>query len=464
MADAVSLESSAHESSSIRRASGPRFRTPFGFAAIMRNDPLGFLMKCWRQYGDVVEVRFPPFRTFLFVHPDDVRHILQEGHRNFAKGILFQKLKRIAGEGLVFSDGDLWRRQRQLIQPAFHRERIAAMAQMMTDATAAMLDRWQRPAMSGRSFDVAAEMSKLTLEIVAKALFGTDLGDDNDEFTAAVTAAMVYANHLINHFLTLPLFIPTPANVRGRRAIAALDRIVWKVIERRRRNGIEHGDLLGMLIRARDADTNEAMDDKQLRDEMVTFLNAGHETTAVALSWTWHLLSTHPEVERRMHAQIADVLGQRPPTADDLPDLPYVRMVFEESMRLYPPVWATARETREAVDVGGVRVPARTVITLSQYLTHRHPAFWDDPERFDPERFTPERVAARPEYAYFPFGGGPRGCVGKLFAMLEGPLILATIAQRFRLVAVPGKPVEPHPILSLRPRHGVHVTLEPRRT
>jgi cytochrome P450 len=461
MATAVSASSSTPRSTARKRAPGPRFRTPFGVLAVMRRDPLAFLMDCWRSHGDVVEVRFPPFRMFLVVHPDHIRHVLQEGHRNYWKGVVFGKLKRIAGEGLVFSDGELWRRQRQLIQPAFHRERIAALAGMMADATAEMLDRWSN-ANAARAVDVAQEMSKLTLEIVSKALFGTQLGEEREEFAGAVTDAMTYANYLMNHFLTPPIFVPIPANVRGRRAIKRVDRIVWKVIEQRRRDGGERTDLLGMLLRACDAETHQSMDDKQLRDEVVTFLVAGHETTAVALSWTWHLLSRHPEAERRLHDEIDAVLGDRAPAMGDLASLPYTRMVIEEAMRLYPPAWATNRETYADDEIGGFHVPARSSVVVSPYVTHRHPSFWSDPESFDPERFSPERSAERPEYAYFPFGGGPRGCVGRQFAMMEAQIILAMTARRFRLRAVPGHPVEPYPILTLRPRHGLRMTVEPR--
>jgi cytochrome P450 len=395
-----------------KQAYGPRFLTPFGFLATMRQDPLQFLMDCRRDYGDVVDLRFPPLRSFIFTHPSDVKHILQENHRNYWKGVVFGKLKRLGGEGLVFSDGELWRRQRQLIQPAFRRERIAAMAGMMTEATAEMLERWEAHAAGERPLDIAAELSQLSLEIVAKALFGTDLGEDKQEFSQAVTGGLEYANHLVNHFLTPPLAVPTPRNLRARRAIAKLDRIVSKVIERRRREAADRGDLLTMLLNARDAKTHQAMDDRQLRDEVVTFLVAGHETTAVALAWTWYLVAGHPSVERRLQREIREVLGDRTPGVGDLPDLGYTRMVLEESMRLYPPVWAMTRQTHAEDEVGGQRVPPETTVSLSPYVTHRHPDFWEHPEGFDPERFSPERSAERPEYAYFPFGGGPRRCVG----------------------------------------------------
>jgi cytochrome P450 len=465
MAGAVSLEHSVGRRGAVHAGLGPEYRTVLGFLADMRRDPIACVMEQWRQYGDAVEIRFgfpSSWKSFMFFHPDDVKHVLQEHHRNFSKGIVFAKLKRIAGEGLVFSDGELWRRQRQLIQPAFHRERIAVMADMMVESTTEMLERWTVHARTNRPLDAAAEMSKLTLDIVSKALFGTDLGDDTDEFAGAVTAAMSYANHLMNHFITPPLFVPTRANRQGRQAIARVDRVVWRIIEQRRREGTARHDLLGMLISARDAETNQAMDDKQLRDEVVTFLVAGHETTALALSWAWHLLAQHPDAERRLHEQVDAVPRDGAVTIADLAALPYARMVLEESLRLYPPAWATSREARAADVIGGLSVPARATITLSPYVTHRHPGFWDDPERFDPERFTPERSAERPELAYFPFGGGPRGCVGRQFAMLEGQIVLALVARRFRLHSVPGHPVEPNPILTLRPRYGLMMTLEPR--
>jgi cytochrome P450 len=429
----------------------------------MRRDPLAFLLECARQYGDVVRIRHLPWSSYLFVHPRDVKHILQGNHRNYTKGIVFQKLKRIAGEGLVFSDGDLWRRQRRLIQPAFHRQRIAAFADMMVEATAAMLERWRTRRSDTGLLDVAAEMSRLTLEIVARALFGAELGGDRDKFIGAVTRAMSYANHLANHFFNPPTLIPTPANLKGRRAIRDIDSVVWKMITNRRAAADGQSDLLSMLLHAHDAETDSAMDDRQLRDESVTFLVAGHETTAVALSWTWHLLGNHPDVEARLHEELGRVLNGRPPVLSDLDRLPYTRMVLEEAMRLYPPAWATSRQAVGDDEVGGRRVRAETMIILSPYVTHRHPELWPDPERFDPGRFSAEDNATRPDYAYFPFGGGPRGCVGREFAMMEGRLILASVAQQFRFRPQPGRRVEPDPVLTLRPRGGLPMLLDQRR-
>ncbi len=443
-------------------ANGPRFRTPFGFLAALRQDTLGVLTQCNRTFGHSVRIRCFPLQTFLFTDPRDVRYVLQENHRNYGKGILFDKLKRVGGEGLVFSDGDLWRRQRQLIQPAFQRQKIAAMADGMVVSIQRLLDRWAARSNAADPFDVAPEMSRLTLDIVAGAMFGTDLGADEDEFLESVSGALTYANHLMNHFFNAPLFIPTAVNRRASSAIRRLDRIVSNVLQSRRQSTETRDDLLAMLLTARDAETNDTMNDQQLRDEAVTFLVAGYETTAVALSWTWYLLSQNPDAERKLHAEVDEVLEGTPPTQDDLANLTYTRMVFEEAMRLYPPAWAMSRQAKQNDQVGGMTVRKRDTITLSQYVTHRHPDYWENPEHFDPERFTPEQSEGRPEYAYFPFGGGPRRCVGQNFAMMEGPLVIAMIAQRFQLRAVAGHPIELDPLLTLRPRHGIRMTMHPR--
>jgi cytochrome P450 len=450
----------SHEKGS---ASGPRFLTPFGFLRALQKDPLGLLMGYRSRYGDVVRVRAFPIETLIFTHPSDVRTLLQDHHRNYWKGSIFTKLKRIAGEGLVFSDGELWRRQRQLVQPAFRRDRIAALAPMMVACCERMLERWEVLAAEERPVEISEELSLLTLEIAARALFGTDLGDDRERFRTAIEGGLAYANHLVNHFATPPLAIPTPTNLRARRAIRAIDQILWKVIAERRQDGEDRGDLLSMLLAARDAETDASMDDRQLRDECTTFIVAGHETTAMALTWSLHLLSLHPGSERQLHDEVDRVVGSRLPTLEDLGALSFARCVFEESMRLYPPVWVLARQSYEDDRVGEQHVPAGTVVTLSPYVTHRHPDFWEHPEGFDPERFSPERSLDRPEFAYFPFGGGPRRCIGMQFASMEAQLVLSMIEQRFELEAVPGQRVEPHPILTLKPRDGVWMRLRRRR-
>jgi cytochrome P450 len=371
-------------------------------------------------------------------------------------------MKPMMGEGLLTSDGDFWRRQRRLSQPAFHRQQIGAFAGTMTSIAEEMLERWQPVAARGQLIDVSAEMIRLTLSIVSKTLFNTDVGAEANTVGEAITVAFKEFDRRLAALFTLPDVVPTPSRRRLHNAIQTLDRVVYRIIEERRRAGEDIGDLLSMLVFARDEETGESMSDKQLRDEVMAIFLAGHETTANALNWIWYLLSKHPAVERRLHDELAAVLGGRIPTLEDLPKLSYTTMVIEESLRLYPPAWVIERRSIAADQIGPYVIPPGSTIIPSQYITHRHPAFWDNPEGFDPERFTPERVAARPRFAYFPFGGGPRVCIDNNFAMMELQLILATVTQRYRLALVPGHPVELDPMITLRPRYGILMDLVPR--
>jgi cytochrome P450 len=441
---------------------GPWFRTPFAFSTAFRQDPLGFYTAAFRTFGDVVCFRSPPFRSFLVAHPDHIKHVLQENNHAYEKGVVIAKLKVLIGDGLFSSEGDFWRRQRRLAQPAFHRQRLAGFVATMTDAADAHVARWEQAARAGTPVDVAADMSRLTLGIVGRTLFSRRLDDEADAVGAVLMEALELLNHRAMSFLSSPLWWPSSANRRLRRAIAALDRVVFEIIEQRRRTGEPRDDLLGMLLQARDEDTGESMTDRQLRDEVMTFLLAGHETTAVALTWTWHLLAQHPDVEARLAVEATAALGGRTPTIEDIPRLAYARMVVEETMRLYPPVWGFMRQAVKPDVVGGYRIPKGAVLAIVPYVTHRHPAFWDDPERFDPERFTPARVRERPRFAYLPFSGGPRLCIGNEFALMEAQLVLAMVALRFRLRAVPGVRVESESRITLRPRGGLPMTVTAR--
>jgi len=412
-----------------------------------------------RRYGDIVRTTVGPFRSYLIVHPDHIKHVLQENNHNYWKGILIGRTKVLIGEGLFTSEGEFWRRQRRLAQPAFHRQRIAAFARIMTDCAAAMLAEWETRARREEPFDVSAEMSRVTLRVVGKALFGIDLQEDAAEVGRALLAVLEYVNQRAYDFVPTPPFLPTRRNLSFRRDRRALDRVVYRIIESRRCEGPEAGDLLTLLMNARDEESGEAMSDRQLRDEVMTFILAGHETTALALTWTWHLLAEHPEVEARLRREIGAVLGDRVPTIEDLPALSYARRVVEETMRLYPPLPAFERQTLGEDTIGGYRIRGRSVVTIFPYLMHRHPAVWEDPLRFDPERFTPERVAERPRFAYLPFSGGPRLCIGNEFALMEAQLIVAMTLQRYRVRRAGDVRVEPEVRLTLRPRGGLHVKL-----
>lgn len=432
---------------------------PVGWVTQARREPISFLMDGFRNYGDVFRYSTGPFVFHQLAHPDHVKHVLQDHSKNYPRSKYYDLMKLAVGNGLVTSDGPYWLRNRRLAQGAFHRQRVAALATPMIDLTRSMLERWQSHAKTSQPIDVATEMMRLTLSIASKTLFNCDIGGEADAMGTAVTRVFEYLNYRINHLIAFPLVVPTPRNLRFRTALRTLDRVVYSIIETHRRNGVDTGDLLSVLMSARDEETGEGLSDQQLRDEVITFIGAGHETTAQALAWTFYLLSKHPEVDRRMRSEIANALAGRIPTINDLPHLPYTRMVIEESMRLYPPVWGVTRQVAEEDEVGGYLLPRNSIVILCQFITHRHPAFWENPEGFDPERFTPERVALRPRYAYFPFLGGPHQCIGNDFAMMEAVLVVATIAQSFRLELIPGHVAGLDTIFTLRPKGGVWMML-----
>jgi cytochrome P450 len=395
--------------------------------------------------------------AYLIYHPDSVKHVLQENHRNYNKDVLTYKLFRpFLDLGLVTNDGESWLHQRRLIKPAFHRKRLAAYGTLMTGAALALLERWQARAEGDAPLEVEEEMMRLTLSIVGQALFSMDLSHETSTVGPAVTTLVkLLGDYLYAPFP--PLSIPTPRNRRMLAAQRELDQVVTSIIARRRQQNVDTGDLLSMLLLARDEETGQGMRDRQVRDEVMTLLNAGHETTANALVWTWYLLSQHPEVERRLYDELDQVLAGNLPTIEHLPDLKYTRMVLEETLRFYPPFCVISRKAIADDELEGYHIPANSMILVSPYATQHHPDFWPDPERF-----TPEREAACPHYAHFPFAGGPRLCIGSNFAMMEAQLVLATIAQRYQLRLVPGHPVEPQMLVTLRSKYGLHMTIHRR--
>ena len=442
-----------------KHAPGPHGHFLLGSTREIRRDPLRFGLAMTEQYSDIVRIRFLFWHAYLVNHPDGVKHILQENHQNYTKGIYAYKMfMPLLGQGLVTNSGESWLHQRHLMQPSFHRKRLAAFGTLMTGATVAMLDQWQGFAQCNQPLAVGAEMLRLTLYIAGKALFNIDLSDETHTVGQAVTTV----NKLLSDYLYTPfppLNVPTSRNRRLQAACRTLDQVVHGIITQRRQQNTDTGDLLSMLLLARDEETGQGMSDQQVRDEVITLLIAGHETVSAALTWIWYLLSHYPDVEDRLHTELDTVLGGHLPAVDHLARLSYTRMVLEEALRLYPPAWVFGRKAIADDEIGGYFIPANSMIVLSPYMTHHHPAFWENPEVFDPERFTPERSASRPHYAYFPFGGGPRMCIGSNFALMEMQLILATLAQRYKLRLLPGHLVEPEALLSLRPRYGLPMTL-----
>ena len=442
---------------------GPPASGPLGSLPDIRRDRLGLLIKSVHDYGEVVHFRMLNRHVVLLANPDHVRHVFQDNYRNYSKQTPgFRVLRAFLRNGLLTNEGDQWLRQRRIAQPAFHHERIAAFAKIMTTATTELADRWDGDKVL--ETNLTADMMRLTLRIVGETLLSTDVTHEADRVGQALTVALRSANRAVGSIVDIPQWVPTPANIRLRRALAALDDVVYEIISQRRHEANETGDLLSMLMDARDEETGEAMSDRQLRDEAMTIFLAGHETTAVALGWTWYLLSKYPAVAQRLRDELIDVLGGRPPSFYDLPRLAYTEQVIKESMRLYPPAWIISRCAIGSDRIGGYDILPRTIIFASPYVTHRLPRLWENPEGFEPGRFDHDRVESLPPFAYFPFGGGPRQCIGNNFAMMEMVLVIATLAQRYRLDLVPGANGGLAPGITLRPSQPIAVRRYPITT
>jgi cytochrome P450 len=420
-------------------------------------DPLRFMTDWSRRYGDVVRLRWGTMKVYMFSHPDAIEQVLRHDHRNFIKDKGTRMLCGFLGEGLLTSEGELWRRQRRLAQPAFQWDQVQRYAEAMVSFTDRMLRGW-RP---GQTRDVHADMMRLALEIVAQTLFSASVEGKAEIVGRAMEAIMQYFAGPMPLFPWLS-WIPTPGNLRYRRALAELDQIIYGTIAQRRAGTGEGNDLLARLLAARDEDGSQ-MTDKQLRDEVVTLFLAGHETTALALSFTFYLLAQHTDVEARLVAELTDALQGRLPTAADVPRLRYTEWVLRESMRLYPPAYSIGRGAVNDCEIAGYRVPRGTQIALVQWVVHRDPRWFDDPEAFRPERWDNDLAKRLPRCAYFPFGDGPRICIGNQFAMMEAVLILATIVSRFRLKLAPGFRLELLPSITLRPKRGVMTVIEDQR-
>jgi cytochrome P450 len=446
-----------------KEPTGPKGHLLMGVLPRVRRDTLGFLAEVPRVYGPVARYRLGPLQSYLVSHPDGVKRVLQDHVANYTKDhVSYCMVRWIAGNGLVTSQGDFWLRQRRLAQPAFHRQRIGAMAGLMTQATNELLERWADVAAQGKPLKVGPEMMGLTLRIVGDALFGANMA----QTTAVVGQAFdVLSAQIVDRFRTfniLPPILPTRTDRMFRASMKTLRGVVQGFITERRQSSEDRGDLLSMFMLARDEETGAQMDDQQLVDEALTMMVAGHETTATTLSWVWALLHQHPEVEARLHAEVDSALGGRTPGLEDLPRLPYVRMVVDEALRLYPPVYVLSRKVLKDDELCGFRIRGGASVDISPYATHRLTEFWEEPEQFRPERFAPEQAAERPRFAYFPFLGGPRQCIGNAFALMEAQLIIACVAQRFRLRMVPGYTPTPEPLVTLRPVGGLPMHLERR--
>lgn len=403
---------------------------------VIRNPPEYFLQVA-RRYGGVVTLS--PRRIFLVADPDGVKHVVQDNHTNYIKGPRYKVLKPLMGDGLFSSDGELWKRQRRLVQPAFQKKHHPRMAEIICSATASMLDRWEANAAARRAIDARGEVILLTLEILLRSMFSGDLIGHEPELREAV---IEYEKHMdlvgAVNLAKLPAWFPSAGRRRFQGAVRTLEQFIFRVVKERRRTQTDNGDLVSLLLWARDEETGQPMSDRQIRDELMTMLQAGHDTVSDAVAWTWFLMAKHLDVRDRVEQEVDSVLGGQPPRLEDLARLAYTDCVIQESMRVYPPAWVFARTSLEDDVIGGYYIPAKSLVVISPYVTHRLPELWENPETFDPDRFLPERSEGRPRFAYYPFSAGPRQCVGASLAVLEAQMIIAMAAQRYQLAADPG--------------------------
>jgi cytochrome P450 len=441
-------------------APGPKGHPLFGMLPEFRGDRLAFLVRVAREYGSVARFKVRDRSVFLVTDPAGAKHVLQDNADNYGrKTRSVEALKETLGNGLLTTTGPSWWRNRRLAQPSFHKQRLAGFAGTMAAASVEFVDELAR-AGGGAAFDVVPMFTRLTLRILGRCLFERDLTDEADAVGRALSVVLHHTIEKLAALFPLPGIVPTPKNLRFRAALRALDRVVLSLIAERRRDAADRGDLLSMLLAARDEETGDGLTDQQLRDEVMTLLLAGHETTAMTLAWTFYLLSLHPGVRRTLETEV----DAAPPDVgvEALGRLRYTRMVLDEALRLYPPAWVVTRSADGDDEIGGFTIPAGSRVLVSPYVTQHDPKLWDDPEGFDPERFAPEASEGRPRYAYFPFGGGPHLCIGAGFATMEATIVLATVARRLRLDLEPGRAVAIDPLVTLRPKPGIWVTARAR--
>ncbi|MEO8349719.1 MAG: cytochrome P450 [Acidobacteriota bacterium] len=441
------------------RPPGPKGSPLLGSLPDFARDILGYMTFCAREYGDIVYLRLAGWEVFQLNHPDLIDVVLRQERDNFVKHRFFWRhVTAIFGNGLLTSEGDFWLRQRRLAAPAFHPDRIAAYGDVMVRYAERLADGWQ----DGEVRDVHREMMKVTMEIVSKTLFDADVERDVDDVGSAFDVVLKEIGSRFRRPFRIPDGVPTPGNLRYRRGVATLNRVINRIVAERRASPADRGDLLSMLMSARD-DDGAAMSDEQLRDELVTLFLAGHETTAIVLSWTWHLLAQHPLVRDRLVAEIFGALDRRRATVADLPRLPYADAVLKEAIRLYPPAYVLGREAVADCEIGGWQIPAGATIYMSPWVLHRDARWFTSPETFLPERWLDGLASRLPRFVYFPFGGGPRVCIGDRFATMEAALILATIARRFRFERTSDAEIVPLPSITLRPEGGVPLKLVRRQ-
>lgn len=440
---------------------GPRGWPLLGSMLEARRDPLAFTLRLAREYGDVARFHLGPYKGYLVSDPEGVRRVLQANHRNYDKqNYDYEMLRLFVGEGLLTADGQHWLEQRRLMQPMFARGHLKSFSGAMYRPIQRMVESWREVANKDKVIDVAHEMNRLALEIVSRFLFGSSMHSHRDQVIESFEVLNHEVARRFQSLLALPLWVPSPRNLAARRAIDRIDEVLEKLVANRDDTDSD-GGLLRALTEAHGGDQGDSVQDRKVRDEIVTLTLAGHETTAALLSWTWYLLALHPDVAQRVRQEVDGVVGGRAPSAEDLENLTFTDQVLKESMRLYPPVWIVSRRAKQSDQISGYRIPADGVVAVSPYATHRHPRYWERPEHFDPTRFEPERERERHPFAYVPFGGGPRLCIGGAFALMEAKMVVASLVQRYQLDLEDPQSVRPEPLVTLRPEGGLLMRIHP---
>lgn len=443
----------------------PRFHAhnPLRSTFSFRQDPVRFLSELVSHYGDIVHFNLLTIPLIVINHPEYIKRILLDNYANYDRDVLLYRIvKPVLRNGLLTNiGGESWLRQRRLIQPAFHRQRIAGLGTLITDITIGMLKGWEESMNQDHIVDIADEMGYLTLQIVMKSFFSADADDE----TKILKDAFITSRNILGDFARFPfppLNVPTPSHLRLKSAIRTMDRVLSVIIQQHIQQMGDMGDVLSMLLQTVDDGTGQGMSMQQLHEEILNLMIGAYDTTSNALTFACYLLSQRAEVEQKLHEELDRVLAGRIPTVDDFPRLPYLKMVIDETLRMYPPGWQAMRRARENDEIGGYFIPANATVFWNLYTLHRHPEFWQDAEIFDPERFSPENVAKRPRYAYMPFAYGPRMCIGNTLALTEIHLALATMVQRYRFVSIPGYHMRPAAVITLRPENGLPMKLAPR--
>jgi cytochrome P450 len=449
------------ETTTLKKKSVPPFPKEkhwlFGSGYLIRNNTHEEVHKLIKKYGEIFSLSLPFNRVVIAAKPEYAKYVLVDNNKNYRKSLAYDMLRILLGNGLLTSEGDFWKKQRRLIQPAFHKQKLADLTAMMVKRAEREVERMKTHAQTGEYFDIAPEMTTLTLDIISEAIFSNGVDDEKAELVSRqITLLNQYATEKLNDPIRLPAMIPTPFNIRERKAVKVLDDVIYEIIDKRRKEGISKSDLLSMLLDARDEETGEAMDNRQLRDEVMTIFIAGNETTANSMAWTLYLLSQNPEAEAKMVQEIDSKLDAGVQLDfNSIMGFQYVRQVIDESMRMFPPAWMVGRRNNEDDEIGGYRIIKDTNVLVPIWYLHRSEKYWDEPLKFKPERFAPENKHNIDRYVYFPFGGGPRLCIGNNFAILEMQIILIHLYRNYKFRLKEGFRVEPEPMITLRPRDGM---------